>query len=152
MSARLYIRPLYFIIILLVIIAGIVGIADIAMAQSYTTRMTATNSSSTNSEAVKCSSEDIRIINKFDRKAKRNLKEALEDFDIGDNRALKETENSVKIKTKAVNFFSSDEYIQMMPVYERCGKNIPVLYNAQTPFWFPDQNDGSPSCPSCSKR
>lgn len=71
-----------------------------------------------------CTDEDLDRIDRFDRKANRNVDEIMELYaeakaDPYDNRTHRKLKHAQK-------FFSSDEYMEMNKVYKRCNLEIPA--------------------------
>jgi len=126
------------------------------MAQKYTaSSKNATASSPSGSQSGKCSIDDTKKIGKFDRKVRRYVAKSRKLADLAEESkdidSPRESKKKARWNKKVMDFFLSEEYLQMKVVYERCGKKIPSM-ELPSAFWVPDEmfGDGG-SCPGCSR-
>ncbi len=87
-----------------------------------------------------CTKQDLKNIRSFDRKAKKN-QEKMQEYIEEQKRKRPDPddrEESPKEIKEFQDFYFSEEYEAMKPVYERCGKKIPKTHTGYEPFWLPE--------------
>lgn len=138
---------------------------NVVYAQSYTTRAkTGNNIVDSSQGASRCTNEDLNTIRNFDRTAKRNVrafKRNMEEMQSMRKEILKnhspsastltEVKDFSRKRDKVYDFFESDEYNAMKPVYARCGLKIPTPnWGVNMPFWVNDNVlEDTGICPTC---
>lgn len=128
------------------------GISFSAVAVEYTARHSKQKKEAAQKlSKSQCSDKDIRAINKFNRKAKSEIKDWHERNELSNNFARgttgltkKEILKTAKKANKLVgkNFFSSEKYTAMKAVYKRCNRDAPMI-KVSLPFWIPDNLYGA---------
>ncbi len=129
--------------------------ASSVVAQKYTAKKYITRSNtdtvaqSFDCKDEKCTMQDLKKINQFTRKINRKMEKVLGTIYETEAETDREAKKRTQERTRALKFFSSDEYNQMIFVYKRCGKKIPK-YQAQKPFWVLDETENNVNtCQSC---
>ncbi len=85
-----------------------------------------------------CTKQDLLAIQKFDPKARRKVKQnARLAEEASEITTAEEAEDLQEDAQKILDFFTSDEYDAMRPVYKRCDKAIPTMNGGDRPFWEP---------------
>ncbi len=95
----------------------------------------------------RCTQDDLNLISRFDILAKRKLKEYEKRYeelteDINRSVSRSRLEKSYAAFTEVSDFFQSEEFIKMEPIYERCNMEIPRLPRPKetySPFWVPQK-------------